>query len=74
MSARDDPGRVLPGARRRPGIARDGANDVLFLGCVGQGRSTDSGQNFTQLAGLGGLLGHPRLGLLHLAPAWRRRS
>jgi photosystem II stability/assembly factor-like uncharacterized protein len=35
-----------------PASPGDGANDVLFLGCVGQGRSTDSGQNFTQLAGL----------------------
>ena len=35
-----------------PASPGDGTNDVLFLGCVGQGRSTDSGQNFTQLAGL----------------------
>ena len=35
-----------------PASPGDGANDVLFLGCVGQGRSTDSGQNFTPLAGL----------------------
>ena len=35
-----------------PASPGDGANDVLFLGCVGQGRSTDSGRNITQLAGL----------------------
>ena len=35
-----------------PSSPGDGANDVLFLGCVGQGRSTDSGRNFTRLAGL----------------------
>ena len=35
-----------------PASPGDGANDVLFLGCVGQGRSTDSGQNFTPIAGV----------------------
>jgi photosystem II stability/assembly factor-like uncharacterized protein len=35
-----------------PASPGDGANDVLFLGCVRQGRSTDSGRNFTQLFGL----------------------
>jgi photosystem II stability/assembly factor-like uncharacterized protein len=35
-----------------PASPGDGANDVLFLGLVGQGRSADSGRNFTRLAGL----------------------
>ena len=35
-----------------PGSPGDGANDVIFFGCVGQARSTDAGANFTGLAGL----------------------
>jgi hypothetical protein len=35
-----------------PGSPGDGANDIIFFGCVGQARSTDSGANFTGLAGL----------------------
>jgi len=35
-----------------PASPGDGANDILFVGCVGQARSTDSGANFTALAGL----------------------
>jgi hypothetical protein len=35
-----------------PGSPGDGANDIIYLGCVGQARSTDSGANFTGLAGL----------------------
>lgn len=35
-----------------PASPGDGANDRIFVGCVGQGRSTDSGANFTGLAGL----------------------
>ena len=35
-----------------PASPGDGANDIVYVGCVGQGRSTDSGANFTALAGL----------------------
>jgi photosystem II stability/assembly factor-like uncharacterized protein len=35
-----------------PGSPGDGANDIIYVGCVGQARSTDSGANFTALAGL----------------------
>ncbi|MDR7255150.1 hypothetical protein J2X46_004152 [Nocardioides sp. BE266] len=35
-----------------PGSPGDGANDTVYVGCVGQGRSTDSGNTFTGLAGL----------------------
>jgi photosystem II stability/assembly factor-like uncharacterized protein len=35
-----------------PASPGDGVNDILCVGCVGQGRSTDSGANFTALAGL----------------------
>jgi hypothetical protein len=35
-----------------PGSPGDGANDTIYFGCVGQARSTDSGANFTGLAGL----------------------
>lgn len=35
-----------------PGSPGDGANDILYLGAVAQARSTDSGNNFTALAGV----------------------
>ncbi|MEP7344992.1 MAG: choice-of-anchor D domain-containing protein [Gemmatimonadaceae bacterium] len=35
-----------------PASPGDGANDTVYVGCVGQGRSTDSGANFTALAGM----------------------
>src|SRR6266511_2468795 len=35
-----------------PGSPGDGANDTIYFGTVGQARSTDSGANFTGLAGL----------------------
>jgi len=35
-----------------PGSPGDGANDIIYFGAVGQARSTDSGANFTALAGL----------------------
>jgi hypothetical protein len=35
-----------------PASPGDGSNDTVYVGCVGQGRSTDSGANFTGLAGL----------------------
>jgi photosystem II stability/assembly factor-like uncharacterized protein len=35
-----------------PASPGDGANDTVYVGCVGQGRSTNSGTNFTALAGL----------------------
>jgi photosystem II stability/assembly factor-like uncharacterized protein len=35
-----------------PGSPGDGANDIIYFGCVGQARSTDSGASFTGLAGL----------------------
>jgi photosystem II stability/assembly factor-like uncharacterized protein len=35
-----------------PASPGDGANDTVYVGCVGQGRSTDAGANFTGLAGL----------------------
>ena len=35
-----------------PASPGDGANDIIYLGAVGQARSTDSGANFTALAGM----------------------
>jgi hypothetical protein len=35
-----------------PASPGDGLNDILYLGAVGQARSTDSGQTFTALSGL----------------------
>ena len=35
-----------------PASPGDGANDTIYLGAVGHGRSTDSGANFTALNGL----------------------
>lgn len=35
-----------------PASPGDGINDILYLGVVGQARSTDSGQTFTPLTGL----------------------
>ncbi len=35
-----------------PASPGDGANDIVYVGCVGQGRSTDSGATFTALAGM----------------------
>ncbi|HEX4067346.1 MAG TPA: choice-of-anchor D domain-containing protein [Acidobacteriaceae bacterium] len=35
-----------------PASPGDGLNDILYLGAVGQARSTDSGQTFTGLSGL----------------------
>ena len=35
-----------------PASPGDGANDIIYLGTVGHGRSNDSGANFTALAGL----------------------
>jgi photosystem II stability/assembly factor-like uncharacterized protein len=35
-----------------PASPGDGANDIIYLGAVGHGRSTDSGNNFTTLGGL----------------------
>jgi len=35
-----------------PASPGNGANDIVYVGCVGQGRSTDSGANFTALTGL----------------------
>jgi len=35
-----------------PASPGDGANDIIYFGCVGQARSTDSGVNFTGLTGL----------------------
>ncbi len=35
-----------------PGSPGDGANDIVYVGTVGQGRSTDAGGNFTALTGL----------------------
>jgi photosystem II stability/assembly factor-like uncharacterized protein len=35
-----------------PASPGDGANDIIYFGTVGQGRSGDSGANFTGLAGL----------------------
>jgi hypothetical protein len=35
-----------------PGSPGDGANDIIYLGAVGQARSTDSGANFTGMGGL----------------------
>ena len=35
-----------------PGSPGDGANDIVYVGTVGQGRSTDAGSNFNTLTGL----------------------
>jgi photosystem II stability/assembly factor-like uncharacterized protein len=35
-----------------PASPGDGVNDIIYLGAVGHGRSTDSGANFTGLTGL----------------------
>jgi hypothetical protein len=35
-----------------PASPGNGANDTVYVGCVGQGRSNDSGANFTGLTGL----------------------
>jgi HYDIN/CFA65/VesB-like, Ig-like domain len=35
-----------------PASPGDGANDIVYMGCVGHGRSTDAGNNFTPLSGL----------------------
>ena len=35
-----------------PASPGDGVNDIIYVGCVGQGRSADSGANFTGLGGL----------------------
>ena len=32
-----------------PGSPGDGINDIIYIGCVGQGRSDDSGNNFTKI-------------------------
>ncbi|MEZ4416376.1 MAG: choice-of-anchor D domain-containing protein [Gemmatimonadota bacterium] len=35
-----------------PASPGDGVNDTVYVGCVGQARSTDAGQNFTTLNGM----------------------
>lgn len=35
-----------------PASPGNGANDTIYVGCISQGRSTDSGANFTALAGM----------------------
>ena len=50
-----------------PASPGDGTNDIIYFGCVGQARSTDSGANFTGLDRPA--RGHARLGVLPAARA-----
>ena len=71
LSPRDDPGRVLPGARRRPGIARGRRKRRPLPRLCGTGPVHGLGQNFTQLAAC---TRTPTPGASSPRPRRRRRS